>query len=144
MAPDMRVSCHITPVVKVSCHMTPVLWCHVQMVAGVIWLSLPTASPVYSIAWGPESDQVLYTSGRQLVIKPTQPNAKANMVSGQNQLFCSCCYCAHFRWVTVKWNKCTFVCFNVFILGNIIYMLNLLFTFASKLCLIVMYIIFAK
>ncbi|KAK2191278.1 hypothetical protein NP493_56g04017 [Ridgeia piscesae] len=36
-------------------------------------------SPVYSIAWGPESDQVLYTSGRQLVIKPTQPNAKANM-----------------------------------------------------------------
>ena len=40
-----------------------------------------TATPVYSIAWGPESDQVLYTSGRQLVIKPMQPNAKANMVS---------------------------------------------------------------
>ena len=37
-------------------------------------------------------------------------------------------------------NKCTFVCFNVFILGNIIYMLILLFAFASKRCLIVIYI----
>ena len=35
-----------------------------------------------------------------------------------------------------------FVCFNVFILSNIIYMLILLFAFASKLCLIVRYIIF--
>ena len=31
------------------------------------------------------------------------------------------------------------VCFNVFIIGNIIYMLILVFDFASKLCLIVMY-----
>ena len=41
-------------------------------------------------------------------------------------------------------NKCTFVCFNVFILSNIIYRLILLFAFASKLCLIVMYIIVIK
>ncbi|XP_039985978.1 intraflagellar transport protein 80 homolog [Xiphias gladius] len=33
-------------------------------------------SPVYSVAWGPESDRILYTSGRQLVIKPLQPSAK--------------------------------------------------------------------
>uniref|UniRef100_A0A3Q3M7Z8 Intraflagellar transport 80 homolog (Chlamydomonas) n=1 Tax=Mastacembelus armatus TaxID=205130 RepID=A0A3Q3M7Z8_9TELE len=33
-------------------------------------------SPVYSVAWGPDSDRVLYTSGRQLVIKPLQPSAK--------------------------------------------------------------------
>ncbi|KAI3354223.1 hypothetical protein L3Q82_018757 [Scortum barcoo] len=33
-------------------------------------------SPVYSVAWGPDSDRILYTSGRQLVIKPLQPIAK--------------------------------------------------------------------
>lgn len=32
--------------------------------------------PVYSVAWGPDSDRILYTSGRQLVIKPLQPSAK--------------------------------------------------------------------
>ena len=39
-----------------------------------------SALPVYSIAWHPDSDQVLYTNGKQLVIKPIQPNAKANQV----------------------------------------------------------------
>uniref|UniRef100_A0A671U1G4 Intraflagellar transport 80 homolog (Chlamydomonas) n=1 Tax=Sparus aurata TaxID=8175 RepID=A0A671U1G4_SPAAU len=33
-------------------------------------------SPVYSVAWGPDSDRILYTSGRQLVVKPLQPSAK--------------------------------------------------------------------
>ncbi|XP_066565457.1 intraflagellar transport protein 80 homolog isoform X2 [Amia ocellicauda] len=33
-------------------------------------------SCVYSVAWGPDSDKVLYTSGKQLVIKPLQPSAK--------------------------------------------------------------------
>lgn len=33
-------------------------------------------SPVYSVAWGPDSDRILYTSGRQLIIKPLQPSAK--------------------------------------------------------------------
>uniref|UniRef100_A0A8C4E433 Intraflagellar transport 80 homolog (Chlamydomonas) n=1 Tax=Dicentrarchus labrax TaxID=13489 RepID=A0A8C4E433_DICLA len=33
-------------------------------------------SPVYSVAWGPDSHRILYTSGRQLVIKPLQPSAK--------------------------------------------------------------------
>ncbi|KAG7215614.1 hypothetical protein INR49_022140 [Caranx melampygus] len=32
--------------------------------------------PVYSVAWGPDSDRILYTSGRQLAIKPLQPSAK--------------------------------------------------------------------
>ena len=31
---------------------------------------------VYSLAWGPDSDQVLYTSGKHLIIKPLQPSAK--------------------------------------------------------------------
>uniref|UniRef100_A0A673GGL4 Uncharacterized protein n=1 Tax=Sinocyclocheilus rhinocerous TaxID=307959 RepID=A0A673GGL4_9TELE len=33
-------------------------------------------TPVYSVAWAPDSGRVLYTSGRQLVIKPLQPSAK--------------------------------------------------------------------
>ncbi|KAK2150951.1 hypothetical protein LSH36_381g02111 [Paralvinella palmiformis] len=36
------------------------------------------SSPVYSVMWGPDSDQVLYTQGRQLVIKPVQATAKPN------------------------------------------------------------------
>ncbi|XP_076095976.1 intraflagellar transport protein 80 homolog [Mytilus galloprovincialis] len=37
------------------------------------------SSSVYGIAWGPDSDQVLFTNGRQLVIKSLQPNAKPTM-----------------------------------------------------------------
>ncbi|KAL7842751.1 hypothetical protein SRHO_G00244400 [Serrasalmus rhombeus] len=33
-------------------------------------------SPVYSVAWGPDSDRILYTFGRQLIIKPLQPSSK--------------------------------------------------------------------
>ncbi|RVE64929.1 hypothetical protein OJAV_G00130660 [Oryzias javanicus] len=33
-------------------------------------------SPVYSVAWGPDSDRILYTSEMQLTIKPLQPSAK--------------------------------------------------------------------
>lgn len=32
--------------------------------------------PVYSLAWGPNSDQILHTLSRQLVIKHLQPNSK--------------------------------------------------------------------
>ena len=39
-------------------------------------------------------------------------------------------------------NKCTFVGFIVFVQGKSIYMLILLFPFASKLCLVFVYIIF--
>uniref|UniRef100_A0A2C9JF99 Uncharacterized protein n=1 Tax=Biomphalaria glabrata TaxID=6526 RepID=A0A2C9JF99_BIOGL len=35
--------------------------------------------PVYSVAWGPDSDQILFTNGRQLVIKPLQANAKPQL-----------------------------------------------------------------
>ncbi|KAL2095935.1 hypothetical protein ACEWY4_008083 [Coilia grayii] len=33
-------------------------------------------SPVYSVAWAPDSDRILYTSGKQLIIKPLQPSSK--------------------------------------------------------------------
>ncbi len=47
-------------------------------------LLLVLGSPVYSVSWGPDSDQVLYTNGRQLVIKPLAANAKPNTVRFSN------------------------------------------------------------
>ena len=35
-----------------------------------------TGTPVYSVSWSPDSDQILHTSGKQLVIKPLQAAAK--------------------------------------------------------------------
>lgn len=46
----------------------------------VFFLFLFTGTPVYSVAWGPDSEKVLYTAGKQLIIKPLQPNAKVLQV----------------------------------------------------------------
>jgi intraflagellar transport protein 80 len=35
-------------------------------------------APVYSLSWSPDSDQLLHTNGRNLVIKPLQPSVKPN------------------------------------------------------------------
>lgn len=37
-------------------------------------------TPIYSAAWGPDSNQVLHTSGKMLVIKHLTPNSKPNKV----------------------------------------------------------------
>ena len=39
----------------------------------------PPGTAVYGVAWGPDSDQVLFTNGKQLVIKSLQANAKPSM-----------------------------------------------------------------
>ena len=39
------------------------------------------ASPVYGVAWSPESDAVLYTNSGQLIIKSLQANAKPQQVN---------------------------------------------------------------
>ena len=39
-------------------------------------LPVTPGSPVYSACWSPDGDQVLYTSGRSLVVKPLQPSSK--------------------------------------------------------------------
>ena len=36
-----------------------------------------TGRCVYSLAWGPSNNEILYTCGRDLVIKPLQPSSKA-------------------------------------------------------------------
>ncbi|XP_066476289.1 intraflagellar transport protein 80 homolog isoform X2 [Tiliqua scincoides] len=33
-------------------------------------------TPIYSVAWGPDSEKILYASGKQLLIKALQPNVK--------------------------------------------------------------------
>ncbi|KAJ4443900.1 hypothetical protein ANN_05687 [Periplaneta americana] len=38
-------------------------------------------TPIYSATWGPDSNQVLHTSGKMLVIKHLTPNSKPNRVS---------------------------------------------------------------
>ena len=40
-------------------------------------------TPVYALCWAPDSDHILYTSGRQLVMKPLQAAAKPLQVSMQ-------------------------------------------------------------
>ncbi len=48
----------------------------------VVWGLFPfQGNPVYSVAWSPNSDSVLHTNGKQLIIKPLQPQAKPQQVS---------------------------------------------------------------
>jgi len=45
--------------------------------SGMLRMSLATSEqPVYSVSWGPDSDQVLYTDGKDLIIKPLQPSSR--------------------------------------------------------------------
>ena len=37
-------------------------------------------TPVYGVAWSPDSDHVLYTNDKQMVIKPLQPSMKPIIV----------------------------------------------------------------
>ena len=34
------------------------------------------SSPVYSVSWSPDSSQLLYTSGKNLIIQSLQPSSK--------------------------------------------------------------------
>lgn len=49
------------------------IWSRSGMLRTIIAQS---SSPVYSACWSPDGDQVLYTSGRSLVVKPLQPSSK--------------------------------------------------------------------
>ena len=35
-----------------------------------------SSSPVYSVSWSPDSSQLLYTSGKHLIIQSLQPSSK--------------------------------------------------------------------
>lgn len=46
---------------------------------------------VHSLAWGPESDQVLFASGKDLVIKPLQPSSKQLQWKGHDGIVLQVC-----------------------------------------------------
>ena len=35
---------------------------------------------IYSLAWGPDNEQIVYTQGKSLTIKSMQPNSRPNTV----------------------------------------------------------------
>ncbi|KAJ3195520.1 Intraflagellar transport protein 80 [Irineochytrium annulatum] len=51
------------------------IWSRSGMLRSVL---VSTGYPIYSIVWSPDNDQILYTNGRNLVIKPIQPSTKPN------------------------------------------------------------------
>ena len=57
--------------------------------------SLCPATPVYSATWSPDNEQVLYTDGKYLVLKPLQPSAKPIQWKAHDGII-----------LTVDWNKC--------------------------------------
>ena len=61
-----------------------------QINPAIIWLVtgcvLFLGTPVYSVAWSPDSDHILHSSGKQLVIKPLQAAAKPVQVHWSDKL----------------------------------------------------------
>ena len=56
---------------------------------------LCVAIPVYDATWSPDSKQVLYTTGKSLVIKPLQPSLKPSQWKAHDGII-----------LTLDWNKC--------------------------------------
>lgn len=53
------------------------------------------SSPVYSAAWSPDNNQVLYACGTNLTIKPLQANAKATQWKAHDGII-----------LDIEWNPC--------------------------------------
>eukprot|EP00038_Savillea_parva_P010167 m.188364 g.188364 ORF g.188364 m.188364 type:complete len:773 (-) comp17402_c0_seq1:165-2483(-) len=63
--------------------------------AGMLRTPLAAAGvPVYSAAWSPQSDHVLYTAGDQLVVKPLQPTAKTEQWKAHDGVILTVDWCA--------------------------------------------------
>ena len=62
-----------------------------QIYPAIIWLVtgcvLFLGTPVYSVAWSPDSDHILHSSGKQLVIKPLQAAAKPVQVHQTSYMY---------------------------------------------------------
>ncbi|KAI9144555.1 hypothetical protein BKA69DRAFT_1122387 [Paraphysoderma sedebokerense] len=66
------------------------IWSRSGMLRSVL---IQTSSPIYSIAWSPESDSVLITNGKNLMIKPLQPSSKSTVWKAHDGLV-----------LTIDWN----------------------------------------
>ena len=62
-----------------------------QIYPAIIWLVtgcvLFLGTPVYSVAWSPDSDHILHSSGKQIVIKPLQAAAKPVQVHQTSYMY---------------------------------------------------------
>ena len=47
-------------------------WSHSLMLRSTL---VQSSSPVYSVSWSPDSSQLLYTSGKHLIIQSLQPSS---------------------------------------------------------------------
>ena len=50
------------------------VWSHSLMLQSTL---VQSSSPVYSVSWSPDSSQLLYTSGKHLIIQSLQPSSKS-------------------------------------------------------------------
>ena len=65
------------------------------MMQFTIIIIIIVAIPVYSATWSPDRQQVLYTTGKSLVIKPLQPSLKPSQWKAHDGII-----------LTLDWNKC--------------------------------------
>ena len=49
------------------------VWSRTLMLRSML---VQSPNPVYAVSWSPDSSQLLYTSGRQLIIQSLQPSSK--------------------------------------------------------------------
>ena len=49
------------------------IWSRTLMLRSML---VQSPNPVYAVSWSPDSSQVLYTSGKQLIIQSLQPSSK--------------------------------------------------------------------
>ena len=76
----IKVSCGKS-VVQIQKYELCVVQVKIWSRSGMLRSTLATnASPVYGVAWSPESDAVLYTNSGQLIIKSLQANTKPQQV----------------------------------------------------------------
>ena len=49
------------------------IWSRTLMLRSML---VQSPNPVYAVSWSPDSSQILYTSGKQLIIQSLQPSSK--------------------------------------------------------------------
>lgn len=87
---------------------------------GMLRSTLATNSqPVYCVAWGPNSNQVLYSLGTHLVIKPLQPNSKPTQWKTHEGLILAIAWNTNNNLVLSGSEDCKYKLWDVF--GHLLY-----------------------
>ncbi|KAK8779293.1 hypothetical protein V5799_019367 [Amblyomma americanum] len=75
--------------------------------------------PIYCVAWGPNSNQVLYSIGAHLVIKPLQPNSKPVQWKGHDGLILALAWNTNSNLILSGSEDCKYKLWDIF--GHILY-----------------------